>query len=331
MNGISTTPYRPIALSGILLAISVLLFIMFPESLKPSTLATLFLSILLEALPFLLIGTFLSSLVEVTVSQENIERLIPRNPVAGVVVASLVGLVFPVCECAIVPLTGRLVKKGVPLPGATTFMLAVPIVNPLVILSTYYAFNGRIIFLWYRLAGGLFTAIAIGLALIVILRNSDESLLSNSFSEEESCGCGHDHHHHGNSKLRAVLDHTFDEFFDVGKYFIMGALLSAAFQAYLPREIVFAVGGHPLGSVAVMAGLAYILSVCSEADAFIARSFLGQFSPGAVLTFMTLGPMIDVKNTLMLGSRFKKSYIVLVMILVFFANIQLGFFLNVLL
>ncbi len=96
--------------------------------------ASIFLSIIFEGIPFILIGALASSIIQIFVSEETIARIIPKNKFVGVFIASLVGLVFPVCECAIVPITRRLLKKGVPLSIAITFMLSVPIMNPVVLL-----------------------------------------------------------------------------------------------------------------------------------------------------------------------------------------------------
>ncbi|OOV50636.1 hypothetical protein B1A67_13200, partial [Clostridium botulinum D/C] len=101
---------------------------------------TIFTSILLEAIPFILIGSFISSLIQVFVSEEFVTRIIPKNKFLGLLLASLIGIVFPVCECTIVPITKKLIKKGVPLGVAFTFMLSVPIVNPIVLMSTYWSY-----------------------------------------------------------------------------------------------------------------------------------------------------------------------------------------------
>ncbi|WP_028974283.1 permease [Spirochaeta cellobiosiphila] len=293
---------------------------------KLDTFFTIFLSIFLEALPFLLLGTLLSSAIEILVSKDFFERMLPKNPYLGIIVASFMGIFMPICECAIVPLTGRLVKKGVPLYIATTLLLSVPILNPLVLLSTYYAFRTSLSMLFLRVIGGVIIANIIGILTMIFFRKKGAEMLLNKENPFEIHN--HSHDHSKENKLSAILDHTFEEFFDVGKYFIMGALLSAAFQTYLPRSILYGVGATPILSVLIMVLVAFVLSVCSEADAFIARSYMGQFSYGSILSFLTLGPMIDIKNTLMLAGRFKRGYVLFLMASIFILNIAFGIIVN---
>ena len=117
-------------------------------------------------------------------------------------------------------------------------------------------------------------------------------------------------------KIEAVFSHAGSEFFDVGRYLIAGALLSGIFQALVPKDIP-ATGGIYGVSLLVMMLRAFVLSVCSTSDAFIARTFVNQFPPGAVLGFMVIGPMIDLKNLFMLMGRFKKSFVIKLVFLIF--------------
>ncbi|MGH4118402.1 permease [Clostridium sp.] len=310
--------------------------------------ATIFLSIILEGIPFILIGALASSIIQIFVSEETITRIIPKNKFLGVFIASLVGLVFPVCECAIVPITRRLIKKGVPLSIAVTFMLSVPIMNPVVLLSTHYAFMGMSYMVIARAMFGMIGAITIGVLIgllhkdspfkvkkvkrsknniIVAEHNSGHHIVQNpknikiiknkhSHLEENQagCSCGHDHNHSnaGNRFIRNIQDiisHTSAEFYDIGRFFIMGVFLSTCMQVFIPKEFILSIGGGVLSSIIVMMVLAFVLSVCSETDAFIARSFLGQFTTGSILGFLILGPMIDIKNTIMLCGSFKINFV----------------------
>ncbi|MCJ7690196.1 MAG: permease, partial [Clostridiaceae bacterium] len=134
--------------------------------------ATIFLSIIIEGIPFILIGALASSIIQMFVSEETIARIIPKNKFLGVFIASLVGLVFPVCECAIVPISRRLIKKGVPLSIAVTFMLSVPIMNPVVLLSTHYAFMGMSYMVIARAMFGMIGAITIGIIIGILHKDS---------------------------------------------------------------------------------------------------------------------------------------------------------------
>ena len=309
--------------------------------------STVFLSIIFEGIPFILIGALVSSIIQILVSEEAIAKIIPKNKFVGVLIASLVGLVFPVCECAIVPITRRLIKKGVPLSIAVTFMLSVPIMNPVVLLSTHYAFMGMSYMVIARAVFGIIGAITIGILIGVLHKDSPfkhqvikkarstrkaEGNIENHrvFNSKNSnfikhnhiyvdknndnCSCGHSHTHSNyNNKIirnvEEIIAHTSVELYDIGRFFIMGVFLSTCMQIFIPKEFILSIGGGVLSSIIVMMVLAFVLSVCSETDAFIARSFLGQFTSGSILGFLILGPMIDIKNTIMLCGSFKLSFV----------------------
>ncbi|TCO68274.1 permease [Marinisporobacter balticus] len=286
-----------------------------------------FLSIILEVIPFVMIGTFISSIIQIFVSERTIVKIIPKNRLVGLIAASLMGIIFPVCECAIVPIMRRLIKKGVPLYIAVTFMLAVPIVNPVVLASTYYAFSDQTYMVFLRGFLGLMSAILIG-HIIGIIQYKNDPLKNNTLHEHigcsdehdhqhhHSCGCGH-HHHSVSvskrgffSKIIDIIEHTSLELYDVGKFLIIGAFLSALMQTFVSRSYILSIGQGKVSSTIVMMILAFVLSLCSEADAFIARTFVGQFTTGSIVGFLILGPMIDIKNTLMLSGSFKMKFVV---------------------
>ncbi|MGH4140658.1 permease [Clostridium sp.] len=309
--------------------------------------STVFLSIIFEGIPFILIGALVSSIIQIFVSEEAIAKIIPKNKFVGVLIASLVGLVFPVCECAIVPITRRLIKKGVPLSIAVTFMLSVPIMNPVVLLSTHYAFMGMSYMVIARAMFGMIGSITIGILIGVLHKDSPfkhqvvrkarstrkaegdfkhqnvvRSKSTNHIKHNhihvdknnDNCSCGHTHNHskYDNRILRnieEIITHTSAELYDIGRFFIMGVFLSTCMQIFIPKEFILSIGGGVLSSIIVMMMLAFVLSVCSETDAFIARSFLGQFTSGSILGFLILGPMIDIKNTIMLCGSFKLSFV----------------------
>ncbi len=269
-------------------------------------------SILLEALPFVLLGIIVSSVIQVFVTEDMILKIMPRNRFLRLVFASLVGLIFPVCECAIIPITRGLMKKGMPVGPAIAFMLATPIVNPIVLLSTYNAFPTMPQMMPLRAACGLIGAIAIG-ALAGSAKSGDV-LKEGSVSV---CSCGeHCHHEDGiaghpqqkRNLFREVLHHTSAELQSVGAYLIFGAMIAAGVQILVPTSILTGIGSGRIASILVMMGLAFLLSLCSEADAFVANTFLYQFSGASVLAFLIVGPMIDLKNTFMMLGSFKKSF-----------------------
>lgn len=279
--------------------------------------SVIFISIILEAMPFIMLGAFVSALIQVFISENTIARFLPKNKLLGIFAAALSGLIFPVCECAVIPIGRRLIKKGVPLNMAVAFMLAVPIVNPIVLLSTYYAFHAKPSMVLIRGGFGLLIAVSIGL--IIGMLEGRRSPLKASYIEYEGlCACGYDHtYKKKQSKFMEIIHHTNSELYDIGKFLILGALISAFFQTVISREYILLVGQHPVYSIAAMMIFAFLISLCSEADAFIASTFAGQFSYGGITAFLLLGPMIDIKNALMLSGSFKKGFIIKLIILIF--------------
>lgn len=292
---------------------------------------TIFLSIILEAFPFIILGVFVSSIIQIFISEETIAKLIPKNKFIGLIAAASVGLIFPVCDCAIVPIARRLLKKGVPLYIAVTFMLSVPILNPVVLSSTYYAFLNDPYMALLRGVIGWTSSIIIGFIiskmeykhnkttrLKEILFNArtfhyDGVPCNNTFHSHNHCCCHHEHNHNSKrsfiSSISDILEHVSSELNEVGKFIIVGAFLSALMQTVIPRKYILSIGNHKILSILVMIFLAYLMCVCSETDAFIARSFVGQFTSGSIIAFLICGPMIDIKNTLMLSEAFSYKFI----------------------
>ncbi len=264
---------------------------------------SIFISILIEAIPFILIGVILSGIIQMFVSEEMIARIMPKNRFLAVLFGALAGVLFPACECGIIPITRRLLLKGVPLHAGVAFMLTAPIINPIVLFSTYIAFGNRWSVVFYR--GGLALAVSLIIGVILSYQFKDTQLLK----PDEP---GH-HHHHGTllQKLGGTLRHAIDEFFSVGKYLIIGAFIAAAMQTYVKTSTLLAIGQNDVSSSLVMMGLAFVLSLCSEVDAFIASSFSSTFSLGSLIAFLVFGAMVDIKNLLMMLAAFKKRFVFL--------------------
>lgn len=278
-------------------------------------LAITFTSIILEALPFIILGAFVAAFIQVCVSSEIIERLIPENKGLGYLVAAIIGLIFPVCECAIIPIARELIKKGVPVGMAVTFMLAVPIINPITLLSTYSAFGQGSPIVLLRTLVGFGVAIVIGR--LMEEEGNSLAILKEETSQKIACGCGCEANfspcRKGN-KIKSILEHTSNEFIHISKYLIFGALVVTAFQKLINPKWIEVISRNPLTSVFFMMGLAFVLSLCSEVDAFIARTFVGQFTSGPILAFLILGPMLDVKNMFMLFGNFKAKFVLKLMV-----------------
>jgi hypothetical protein len=291
------------------------------------------LAIVVEALPFLVVGSVLSAVIHMYVSEEWIARIIPRNSILGVLAASVLGAALPVCDCATVPIVRRLVSKGVPLHVAITFMLAVPILNPLVIFSTFFAFYQFPQFIAYRLGFGLAVAVATGV-IVSFLNGEKQIRVIDAITSATETNHRHDHSHgqvSGGiaSHVLAVAEHAADDLHDIGRYFMVGVILSGIVQVTIPRASLYAIGHDPFLSIIVMVAAAYILSVCSQADAFIARAFMSQFSPGSLVAFLIFGPMIDLKNTIMLSTTFRPRFILFLIGVIAVASIVAGYLVNV--
>ncbi|GGC85149.1 permease [Enterococcus wangshanyuanii] len=268
---------------------------------------TIFLSIVIEALPFVMLGCVISGALHVFLTPERVKKLLPRNKFLSILVGSFLGFFFPSCECGIVPIVHQFVKKEVPTYTAFAFMITAPIINPIVLFSTYIAFGNSIKFVLWRVLGSMLVALVVGLWLAYV---NKESILKQEISSF-SCEQGEEEHTENIkflNKCLSVLTHGIDEFFDTGRYLIFGSLLAAAMQTYLPTGAILQLGHTKILAILVMLVLAATLSLCSEADAFIGSSLLSLFGNGPVVGFLVFGPMVDIKNLLMMKRYFKTSF-----------------------
>ncbi|CAK8584148.1 permease [Priestia megaterium] len=268
---------------------------------------TIFISILIEALPFILLGVIISGIIQIFVTDEMMAKAIPKNKFSAIVLASVIGALFPACECGIVPITRRLMAKGVPLYAAIPFMLTGPIINPVVLFATFVAFGNDWKIMIERGVVAFLVSLIVGLILAFQFKTPQvkNEIHVHTASKKMS------------EKIGDALKHTIDEFFSVGKFVIIGGLIAAAMQTYVKTSTLMALGHGVVSSNVVMMGLSYILSLCSSADAFIASSFRSTFNDSAVIAFLVFGPMFDIKNTLMMLSQFKTKFVFSLFIYVF--------------
>ncbi|WP_373889981.1 permease [Neobacillus cucumis] len=270
---------------------------------------TIFISIIIEAFPFIVVGAFISALIEVFVSENTLLKILPKNRYLSVVAASFMGVLFPGCECGIVPIVSRLIKKGLAPHAAIAFMLSGPIINPIVLFATFIAFGDSWTMVGYRAGLAIGVSILVGLVLSFVLKD-------NPLKENNEIHV-HDHSHQNTrQKIMSVLNHTIDEFFSMGKYVVLGALIASSMQVYVPTRILTTLGGTHVTAVLVMMVLAFILSVCSEADAFVAASFRNFFPQTSIVSFLVFGNMVDIKNLLMMFGSFKAKFAVLLVSLI---------------
>ncbi|WP_241242729.1 permease [Paenibacillus whitsoniae] len=279
------------------------------------TFKTIFISILLEAMPFILLGVLLSSLLQTFVSEQAIQRFIPKNPLLGILFACLLGILFPMCECGMIPVVRRLILKGMPVYIAVVFIITGPIINPIVFAATFMAFRNHPTIAYSRMGLAFLVAIVIGLILYRFIKSNPLRISRTSFLTEQELDS---HQHTGgiSRKLNTFFVHASNEFFDMGKYLIFGSMLTAIIQVFMHRESLLAIGQGPISSHVFMMGFAYILSLCSTSDAFVASSFQTSFTSGSLLTFLVFGPMLDFKSTLMLLSVFKTRFVLFLILLI---------------
>ncbi|AHV96835.1 permease [Paenibacillus sabinae] len=266
------------------------------------TFKTGFIGILLEALPFVLAGSLLSSLIGVFVPDEAIARWIPRRVLPALLFACLLGVIVPICECGMIPLVRRLLRKGMPLHVGVAFILSGPILNPVVFAATLTAFRSHPSLAYARMGLAFAVAFLIGLILYVTVKKSPLRL-----SIPRGSGPEHQHGTRG-GKFAAVFTHAADDFFEMGKFLIFGCMLTSLIQTFVVQSSLASIGARPLGSYLFMMGFAFILSLCSTSDAFVGAAFLHSFPAGSLLAFTVLGPMLDFKNALMLLSLFKTRF-----------------------
>ncbi len=283
-----------------------------------TTFSIIFSAIVLEALPFMLLGTLIGGFVEVFLSQKQLIRFLPKNKRLSIVAAAFMGIFFPVCECAIVPVVRKFIQKGMPLGAAVSFLLGGPIVNPLVFSSTLVAYSFSVEIAFLRVGLGVCIAITVGM-LIHSLIKEDQALLLSSARSGFDChnnGCNHNHMLFENlslvKKIRAALYHGAVDFYDIGRFLIIGAFIAAALQTLVARQTFLSMTSGPILAIVAMMALAVILNLCSEADAFIAVSFKPLGLPlSAQMAFMVLGPMLDIKLILMYMSVFTRKMILI--------------------
>ncbi|WP_270597782.1 permease [Enterococcus asini] len=318
----------------------------------------IFLSVVIEALPFVLLGCLISGALQVFLTPERVRRLLPKNKFASILVGCVLGFFFPSCECGIVPIINRFITKGVPIPTAFAFMLTAPIVNPIVLFSTYIAFGNSTKFALLRVGGAFFVAIIVGSWLAYFhqgsvlkkgrlpLATSNSQVPADLTLTEEVTAKGEpipavalmgitNTEVTGSStvvkttaampqppkknflvQVNHVLHHSLDEFFDTGRYLIIGALIASAMQTYLPTAALLTLGSSKLLAILVMLVLAFVMSLCSEADAFIGASLMSLFGTAPVVAFLVLGPMVDIKNLLMMNRYFSGKFILALVALI---------------
>jgi hypothetical protein len=298
---------------------------------EPGTLlnifSTRFLGIFIEAVPFLLLGTLASGLIDSFLHPDDIARLVPKNPFLGTLMGTFMGFAFPVCECGVVPVVRRLYSKGLPMSVGVTFLLAAPVVNPVVLVSTYVAYGFGSILVG-RFALTILIAMIVGLVFAIAARPRDvlrPGTLAPAPVFGGSAGAttadmlpARGTTIQRKALLPGILDAlrlATDEFFDMGRYLVVGTLLAAGLQTFVSQDTLLTLGSGPVISVIAMLALAFLLSVCSTVDAFLSLAFVGTFTNGSILAFLVFGPMVDIKSMLMFAGVFRRKVVLYLVLL----------------
>ena len=288
-------------------------------------------AIFLEAVPFLLLGALVSSFLEVYCPQDRIGKFLPKGRITGVLFGLGAGMLLPTCECGVVPIVRRLLLKNVPAHVAAAYMLAAPVINPIVLVSTYVAFRGDIWMVLGRVGLVALTAVTVGLWLgriepFLVLRQGETGNI-NQQHDDFGCDCGVAHEGGSQPRFIGVLAHAAWEFLDMGKYLILGCFAAGLIKTFLPDTILAVFESNLFLAIGGMMLLAVIVSVCSEADSFVAASFW-SFPKAAQLSFITIGPMVDLKLVMMYGGVFRRRAVLIIVIvptlITYLASILLG-------
>ncbi|MEI5676314.1 MULTISPECIES: permease [unclassified Nocardioides] len=258
------------------------------------TWCTIFVAVVVQSTPFLLGGVLLSAAISVLLSERVLQRIVPSNPVLAVPVAGLAGIGLPGCECAAVPVAGSLIRRGLAPAVALTFLLAAPAVNPAVLVSTAVAFPGQPEMVLARFGASLLTAVAVGWW---CLSRGDRLRLRRRPDPP---------HLHGPGRFVATVRH---DFLHASGFLVLGAMIAAAVNTFVPRSVVDTVAGQAVVGVLTLAALAFVVALCSESDAFVAAS-LTAFSDTAKLVFLVVGPAMDVKLAAMEAGQFGSAFAV---------------------
>lgn len=286
---------------------------------------TLSVSVIIEALPFVLLGIVLSIFVQIWLPQSVFFRIIPKRRVPRRLVLSCLGIFLPVCECGNVPLARGLMIRGLTLGDSLTFLLAAPIINPVTILTTRQAFGGDSTILVFRLLGGLLIANIVGW-LFDNRKNQDELL-----TDEFAATCRVDHAHEsssGRSKLSESLRLFSREANVIVPALFVGSFIAGLVQVVIPRDILLSLGGHVVLSIVVMMLLAFIVSICANVDAFFALAFANTFTAGSLVTFLIFGPIIDIKMLNLMRTTYKKPVLVTITVVTVLVSGLLGLVVN---
>ncbi len=285
---------------------------------------TLTLSVLIESLPFVFLGILLSIAVQVWVPQRLLHRVLPRTPALRRLAISVLGILLPVCECGNVPLSRGLIARGFSVPDALTFLLAAPILNPVTIITTYQVFGWDDGILVARILGALVIANLVGW--LFSRHPQPSSMLTPSFA----AACETEHGHGSSASGRALRSLSLfrSETAAMMPALFVGCSIAGLIQVGVSRDLLVALGSDPIWSVVALMALAFVVSLCSNVDAFFVLALGPAFLPGSIVSFLLFGPMIDVKMLALLRTTFTARTLAVLTTLVALASAAVGLGVN---
>jgi uncharacterized membrane protein YraQ (UPF0718 family) len=302
-------PLRLRHLIRIALLALLVLFILPGRPAWVATFVTYILAVLLEAVPFIIIGALISGAVAIFLPSDILPRVTRRLGGASLPATMGLAFVFPVCECGVVAVARGLLRKGLPLGCTIVYLLAAPILNPVVLASTAVAFQFDWRFVIARLIGAVFVSVPLA---VLLGRMPADTVFTPKF--RESLNRGDDEHAHTHPvarrvKFKQLFAHARQDLLDMVPYLMMGVALAAIMQTFLGSRLLSAFAANRVAGTSAMMGTAFALSLCSEADAFVGKTFYQTFGFTAVMAFLVLGPMLDIKLLLMYRTVFKRRFI----------------------
>lgn len=286
-------------------------------------LLTLSISVIVESLPFVILGTLLSILVQVWIPDRWITRVLPQNAFARRAVISFIGILLPVCECGNVPLARGLMIKGFTVSESITFLLAAPILNPITIITTGQAFGFTSWVFWSRIIGGFVIANLVGW--IFDRHPKQDSLLTPRFAAECRVPDAHDH---GQSRWQKSVALFTAEAGTIMPALFIGSIVAGFVQVVVPRAVLLNLGSNPVWSILAMMVLAFIVSVCSNVDSFFILPFASTFMPGSIAVFLVFGPIIDIKMLTLMRTTFTAKVLVQLTVIVALVSAVIGLVVN---
>ncbi|WP_130472176.1 permease [Candidatus Magnetaquicoccus inordinatus] len=283
--------------------------------------ATYFIAITLEGAPYMLLSALAGALLEWWIPAQWLPRMVNRLGVWGIPTIILFSPLFPICECGIGFVARRLLRLGLPLPHTIAYLLAAPILNPLVLAGTWMAFGQNLYYPLLRATGAVWVALLVALLLrrlpVEQQLITDVALAHSAASAAPAACCPATNHSSGWSRLRSVLLQSRADFLDSAGYFLFGVLIASLMKSLLNPAWLSAWGQGTISGPATMMLMAFTLSLCAGADAFVAASFI-TFSPLSHLAFLVIGPMLDIKLLFMYRTVFRGPFILRLALLIIF-------------